>query len=133
MTDEPRPLRLEYVDPDTLADNPANWRTHPEAQTSALAAVIDDVGWAGALLYNERTERLIDGHARKKLKAGGSHEILFDGLAPGRWWYRAERFNEHGGTGYAGWDQPVEVGREGETRVAVDAWYPWEREKEKDD
>ena len=27
----------------------------------------DQVGWAGALLYNERTKRLIDGHARKQL------------------------------------------------------------------
>jgi DNA modification methylase len=31
---------------------------------------IREVGWAGALLYNERTKRLIDGHARKKLFAG---------------------------------------------------------------
>jgi len=26
-----------------------------------------DVGWAGACLYNERTKRLIDGHARKSV------------------------------------------------------------------
>ena len=26
-----------------------------------------EVGWAGALLYNERTKRLIDGHLRKKI------------------------------------------------------------------
>lgn len=29
-----------------------------------------EVGWAGALLYNERTKRLVDGHARRKLFSG---------------------------------------------------------------
>ena len=50
-----------------MADNPRNWRRHPEGQTAALRDVLADaeVGWAGALLYNERTKRLIDGHARK--------------------------------------------------------------------
>lgn len=57
-------LRLEYRDPKTLQANPANWRTHPEQQRKLLDAVIREVGYAGALLYNEQTERLIDGHAR---------------------------------------------------------------------
>lgn len=61
------PLRLEYRKPSELADNPANWRTHPDSQMDALAEVLADVGWAGVLLFNERTGRLIDGHARKKL------------------------------------------------------------------
>jgi hypothetical protein len=59
-------LRLEYRDPAELAENPANWRTHPQKQITALADVIAEVGWAGACLYNERTGRLIDGHARRK-------------------------------------------------------------------
>jgi len=64
-----RPLRLEYVEAGSLADNPRNWRRHPEAQTAALRAVLEDpeIGWAGALLYNERTGRLIDGHDRKRM------------------------------------------------------------------
>ncbi len=62
-----QPLRLEYVDPNTLDENPNNWRTHPAEQTKALGAVMDKVGWAGALLYNARTCRLVDGHARRKL------------------------------------------------------------------
>jgi hypothetical protein len=65
------PLRLEWRDPDDLAENPRNWRRHPQAQTAALKDVIAEVGWAGALLYNERTGRLIDGHARKKVVAKG--------------------------------------------------------------
>jgi hypothetical protein len=61
------PLRLEYRSPAELDDNPANWRTHPEAQMTALADVIAEVGWAGVCLFNELTKRLIDGHARKKM------------------------------------------------------------------
>ena len=61
------PLRLEWVQAGSLADNPNNWRKHPDGQMSALKNVISDpdIGWAGACLYNERTKRLIDGHARK--------------------------------------------------------------------
>jgi DNA modification methylase len=66
---EPK-LRLEWIDPAELDANPANWRRHPPEQTTALADVIGEVGWAGALLYNERTHRLIDGHLRKELFAG---------------------------------------------------------------
>jgi ParB-like chromosome segregation protein Spo0J len=61
------PLRLEWRSPAELADNPRNWRTHPDTQLTALADVIADVGWAGACLYNERTHRLIDGHARRRI------------------------------------------------------------------
>ncbi len=61
------PLRLEWIEAGTLAENPANWRTHPQGQVNALKSVIGDseIGWAGACLYNERTKRLIDGHARR--------------------------------------------------------------------
>jgi hypothetical protein len=61
------PLRLVYMDQAELAENPRNWRRHPPAQVEALADVLAEVGWAGACLYNERTGRLIDGHARRKL------------------------------------------------------------------
>lgn len=65
-----RPLRLEWLDPGELSPNPHNFRTHPEGQLRAVEDLIGEVGWAGALLYNERTKRLIDGHARKELFAG---------------------------------------------------------------
>lgn len=64
-------LRLEYLDPSQLNENPANWRMHPSSQIEALQDVMQDVGWAGALLYNESTKRLIDGHARKKQSGAG--------------------------------------------------------------
>jgi hypothetical protein len=59
-------LRLEWLDPKNLKPNPMNYRMHPEQQKKILAAVIGEVGWAGALLYNEKTGNLIDGHARQE-------------------------------------------------------------------
>lgn len=60
-------LRLEWRTPQELAENPRNWRMHPAGQTKALQGIMQEVGWAGALLYNEASGRLIDGHARRKL------------------------------------------------------------------
>jgi len=62
-------LRLEWIEAGSLSPNPMNWRRHPEAQKQALRSVLADpeIGWAGALLFNERTGRLIDGHARKEV------------------------------------------------------------------
>lgn len=64
-----RKLQLKYVQAKTLKGNPHNWRTHPEGQLKALGSVLEDeeIGWAGALLYNSRTQRLVDGHGRLKL------------------------------------------------------------------
>ncbi len=58
-------MRLEWVVAKSLTPNPRNWRRHPADQVAALNESIGDVGWAGALLYNETTKRLIDGHARR--------------------------------------------------------------------
>lgn len=64
---EEAPLRLVWMSPAELAENPANWRRHPEQQVAALSDVIKEVGWAGACLLNSKTGRLIDGHARRKV------------------------------------------------------------------
>jgi hypothetical protein len=82
-----RPLRLEWVEAGSLADNPDNWRRHPRGQMAALKGMIDDVGWAGALLYNETTGRLIDGHARKN--AVGPQTIV--PVLVGRWTSEQEK------------------------------------------
>jgi hypothetical protein len=66
MSADGRALRLEWVDPSTLGENPANWRRHPQAQCAGFDDALDEVGWAGALLFNEATGRLIDGHMRRK-------------------------------------------------------------------
>ncbi len=69
-------LRLEWRSADELAENPANWRSHPPAQVKALKGVLADVGWAGALLYNSQTNRLIDGHLRKEVFKGQQVPVL---------------------------------------------------------
>lgn len=88
----PQPLRLEWIDPATLSDNPANWRMHPQAQLSAVEAVLEDpqIGWAGVLLFNERTGRLIDGHARKETWIK-SHPGLPAPVVIGSWSEEAEQ------------------------------------------
>jgi|SRR5215831_7213375 len=52
-----------------LLSNPRNWRTHPQAQASAMLGVLREVGYADALLARETSEglELIDGHLRQKL------------------------------------------------------------------
>ena len=79
------PLRLEWWEADQVEPNPANWRSHPPAQADALRGVIAEVGWAGALLYNERTKRLIDGHLRRDI-ADGTVPVLV-----GEWDEKQER------------------------------------------
>lgn len=53
-----------------LAANAANWRTHPDEQRTALRAVLEEIGWAGAVVCRElkggRLE-IIDGHLRADL------------------------------------------------------------------
>jgi len=60
-------LRLEWIEAGSLGENPLNWRKHPPEQLQSLQDLLQDpeIGWAGACLFNERTGRLIDGHARK--------------------------------------------------------------------
>ncbi len=73
---EPRGLRLEWWEAERLTEHPANWRRHPARQKQALARLLREVGWAGALLYNERTGRLLDGHLRKELAHGRKVPVL---------------------------------------------------------
>jgi len=77
-----RNLRLEWVDPRTLTPNPKNWRRHPQMQMNALSSVLDDVGWAGALLFNEKTGQLIDGHARRDLPNVKEVPVLIGNWTP---------------------------------------------------
>lgn len=62
-------LRLEWIEAGSLAENPLNWRRHSEEQLQSIRELLADpeIGWAGVCLYNERTRRLIDGHARKSV------------------------------------------------------------------
>ncbi len=62
-----RVVELRRVPAGELLANPKNWRKHPEARARALRSMLDDVGYADALLARETPEGLIliDGHLRK--------------------------------------------------------------------
>ena len=65
-----RILEFRRVPAAELEENEKNWRTHPHAQRSALAEVLERVGIAGALIayYSDRNGgklTLIDGPARR--------------------------------------------------------------------
>jgi hypothetical protein len=53
-----------------LRPNPRNWRIHPAPQREALSGVLDEIGYAGALLARELPDgslELIDGHLRAEI------------------------------------------------------------------
>lgn len=56
---------LVWADPRTLDPNPLNWKTHPESQRASLRASLKSNGWAGALLFNRASGKLLDGHGRR--------------------------------------------------------------------
>lgn len=72
-------MRFEWMDPNQLTPNDFNWKDHPAFQRRALRAFREELenganpdspetmaaSWVGALLYNERTGRLLDGHMRQ--------------------------------------------------------------------
>ena len=76
MTLRDRIIDLRRVPVDELRANPKNWRRHPPAQAKALRAMIDDVGFADALIARETPEglMLIDGHLR--LSQSGPADVL---------------------------------------------------------
>lgn len=59
--------RLEWWAVERVKAHPLNWRTHPAEQKAALAAVMGKVGWAGAIVFNEVTGHIVDGHLRYEL------------------------------------------------------------------
>lgn len=57
----------EDVAPDQLLAHPDNFRIHSHEQETALAALLDTVGWVQRVLVNRRTNHVIDGHLRISL------------------------------------------------------------------
>lgn len=62
-----RIVRSGVEAPDQLLANPANWRIHQADQQALLEGVLDTVGWVGAVIVNETTGHLVDGHLRVQL------------------------------------------------------------------
>ena len=64
-----RVVELRRVPAAELRANPKNWRRHPQGQVRALTSVLQQVGYADALLARETPEglELIDGHLRAEI------------------------------------------------------------------
>lgn len=65
-----RIVELTRVRAGDLVSNQANWRRHPAAQRAALRGVLEEIGYAAALIARrdeDGTLALIDGHLRKDL------------------------------------------------------------------
>jgi len=62
---------LRRVRAGDLVPHPRNWRTHPPQQQVAIRAMLDEVGWADALIAREKDGaiELVDGHLRAGLDA----------------------------------------------------------------
>jgi len=69
---------LRRVRAGDLIANPRNWRTHPEDQRNALTAMLDEVGWADALIARETPEglELVDGHLRAGIDPDATVPVL---------------------------------------------------------
>jgi hypothetical protein len=58
---------LRRVKASELVSNPKNWRRHPKEQSAAMRGLLNEIGYAGALLARELPNgklQLIDGHLR---------------------------------------------------------------------
>ena len=66
MTMRDRVKELRRVPASELRANPKNWRCHPPSQEAALRGVLEDIGFADAVIARETPDglELIDGHLR---------------------------------------------------------------------
>lgn len=72
-----RVVELRYVKASELKPHPKNWRRHPAFQRKALDELLDQVGFAGALVVwidGDGGYQVIDGHLRR--------EVVGDELVP---------------------------------------------------
>ncbi len=60
---------LRRIPASELQENPRNWRAHPSSQRAAMRGILDEIGYAGALIARETDDglELIDGHLRKEV------------------------------------------------------------------
>jgi len=62
-----RVKELRRVPASELRANPKNWRLHPPAQVAAMRGVLQEIGFADAMIARETPDglELIDGHLRR--------------------------------------------------------------------
>lgn len=79
MSFKDRVKEFRRVKASELVPHPKNWRSHPDAQRSGLKAVLDEIGFADALLVRERVDgslELIDGHLRAEISSDAEVPVL---------------------------------------------------------
>lgn len=67
-----RVVELRRVRAGNLQENPRNWRRHPERQRKVLRALLEEVGFADAILARQTDDgslEIIDGHLRRSMDA----------------------------------------------------------------
>ena len=70
---------LRRVPANTLIANPKNWRTHSDQQKKILGQLLEEVGYAEALIAGENQEGklvLIDGHLRADMTSDQTVPVL---------------------------------------------------------
>lgn len=70
MAVKDRVKELRRVKASEILSNPKNWRGHSEAQSGAMAGMLEEVGFASALICYEPEDgvlQLIDGHLRRDI------------------------------------------------------------------
>lgn len=60
-------VRYGEEPPEQLLAHPRNPKVHPRAQQQALEGAISELGWLAPVTINERTQHVLDGHARISL------------------------------------------------------------------
>lgn len=74
-----RVIGFERIKAKDLTAHPKNWRAHPEGQKSAVRAMLDDIGFAGAILarkLKDGTTQILDGHLRSELEPDAELPVL---------------------------------------------------------
>ena len=73
-----RVKELRRVPASELLANPKNWRRHPPSQEAALRGVLEDIGFADAVIARETDDglELIDGHLRQEVMGDQSIPVL---------------------------------------------------------
>ena len=59
-----RVTHLTFEDPEQLLANPNNARFHPNRQRDVVRDGLNEVGWVDAVIVNDTTGNLLDGHMR---------------------------------------------------------------------
>jgi len=78
VTFRDRITELRRVPASELLPNPKNWRRHPPSQKNALNGVLEEIGFADAVIARETDEglQLIDGHLRQTMMGNDLVPVL---------------------------------------------------------